>query len=58
MMANNEGGFSVFTEKSTGVDLILMPGMAFNRKFSRLGHRKVYHNKLIGQYKLLASTRG
>lgn len=58
IMANNECGFSAFSEESNGVDLILMPGMAFDRKFSRLGHGKGYYDKFIAEYKNLAPTRG
>lgn len=49
---------TVFDQGSRGLDLILMPGMAFDREMARLGYGKGYYDQFIAKYRLYASTNG
>lgn len=35
------------TEEGKGLDVVVMPGMAFDRDFNRLGHGKAYYDTFI-----------
>jgi len=41
-----------------GIDLVLMPGVAFDASFSRLGHGKGYYDRFLSHYSALAPVRG
>ncbi|KAK2759532.1 hypothetical protein FQN54_003011 [Arachnomyces sp. PD_36] len=56
-------GLSVNQEPSTktagsGLDMIVMPGMAFDEGFRRLGHGKGYYDHFLRRYKELQNTSG
>ena len=36
-----------------GLDLLVMPGLAFDRKFNRLGHGRGYYDKYLARYQNL-----
>ena len=38
------------TEEDHGVDLVVMPGMAFDHRFRRLGHGKGYYDHFLTKY--------
>ncbi|KAF5371576.1 hypothetical protein D9758_003578 [Tetrapyrgos nigripes] len=42
-------------DSSSGIDMILLPGVAFDRTMSRLGHGKGYYDRYINSY--IASGR-
>lgn len=41
---------SIFDADCSNLDLILVPGVAFDRSFSRLGHGKGYYDRFITSY--------
>ncbi|KAG1869900.1 hypothetical protein F4604DRAFT_1772351 [Suillus subluteus] len=41
---------SIFDADCNNLDLILVPGVAFDRSFSRLGHGKGYYDRFITSY--------
>jgi len=44
--------------ESGGIDLVLMPGVAFDASFSRLGHGKGYYDRFLSHFAALAPVRG
>ncbi|KAL4803150.1 hypothetical protein BDV18DRAFT_145221 [Aspergillus unguis] len=46
------------TVSTSGLDLILMPGMAFDTEFRRLGHGKGYYDSFLTRYLRWEAERG
>lgn len=46
------------TNSSSGLDLIVMPGMAFDAQFRRLGHGKGYYDSFLTRYLRWEAERG
>ncbi|KAG8750026.1 5,10-methenyltetrahydrofolate synthetase [Serendipita sp. 396] len=58
LLVGNTPRATVFDEESMGLDLILMPGMAFDRELARLGHGKGYYDNFIARYLSTAENKG
>lgn len=48
---------SAENEACEGLDMILLPGVAFDRSLSRLGHGKGYYDRFISRYTSLAGRQ-
>ncbi|KAI6148597.1 5-formyltetrahydrofolate cyclo-ligase [Pisolithus tinctorius] len=47
---NNEKRQSVLDTSAEDLDVVLLPGVAFDRSLSRLGHGKGYYDKFLSSY--------